>query len=106
MQDYNEENESENYEADYDELDLQGVLKEELSDAKDFIDEVGRERVESTEYYMGESPASASASTSQFVSTDVREAVLHLLPSLMRTFFGTEKIVEFLPKNAEYIPIA
>lgn len=106
MQDYNEENESENYEADYDELDLQGVLKEELSDAKDFIDEVGRERVESTEYYMGESPASASASTSQFVSTDVREAVLHLLPSLMRTFFGTEKIVEFLPKNAEDIPIA
>jgi len=29
-----------------------------------------------------------------------------MLPSIMRTFFGTNKIVEFVPRNAEDIPLA
>ena len=28
------------------------------------------------------------------------------MPSLMRTFFGTSKVVEFVPKNQENIPAA
>ena len=28
------------------------------------------------------------------------------MPSLMRTFFGTSKVVEFVPKNQEDIPAA
>jgi hypothetical protein len=43
---------------------------------------------------------------SEFVSTDVRESVLFMLPSIMRTFFGTKKIVEFVPKGPEDIPLA
>jgi len=90
----------------YDEEELQSVLKAELDDAKDFIDQVGDERAESTEYYLGNSPEGGSDIQSEYVSTDVRDAVLHIMPSLMRTFFGTKKIVEFIPKNAEDIPAA
>ena len=34
-------------------LDLTGVIKAEMDDAKDFIHQVGEERAESTEYYLG-----------------------------------------------------
>ena len=87
-------------------LDLTGVIKAEMDDAKDFIHQVGEERAESTEYYLGNEPESTSSVQSEFISTDVRESVLFMLPSIMRTFFGTKKIVEFVPKNAEDIPLA
>ena len=87
-------------------LDLTGVIKAEMDDAKDFIHQVGEERAESTEYYLGNEPESTSSVQSEFISTDVRESILFMLPSIMRTFFGTKKIVEFVPKNAEDIPLA
>ena len=93
-------------EDEFDEEELQSVLKSELDDAKDFIDQLGDERAESTEYYLGNSPEGGSDIQSEYVSTDVRDAVLHIMPSLMRTFFGTSKVVEFVPKNQEDIPAA
>jgi len=87
-------------------LDLVGVIKSEMDDAKDFIHQVGADRAESTEYYLGTEPSSTSSVQSEFVSTDVRESVLFMLPSIMRTFFGTKKIVEFVPKGPEDIPLA
>ena len=80
-------------------LDLVGVIKSEMDDARDFIHQVGADRAESTEYYLGTEPSSTSSVQSEFVSTDVRESVLFMLPSIMRTFFGTKKIVEFVPKG-------
>ena len=87
-------------------LRLSGVIKSEMDDAKDFIHQVGAERAESTEYYLGESPHGTSSMQSEFVSTDVRDSVLFMLPSIMRTFFGTKKIVEFVPHGPEDIPVA
>ena len=66
--------------------------------AKDFIHQVGYERAESTEYYLGNEPESTSSVQSEFISTDVRESVLFMLPSIMRTFFGTKKVVELCQK--------
>ena len=85
---------------------LQGILKSELDDARDYIEQVGEDRAEATEYYLGESPQGQSSMQSEYVSTDVRDSVLFMLPSIMRTFFGTNKIVEFVPRNAEDIPLA
>ena len=85
---------------------LAGVIKSEMDDAKDFIHQVGAERAESTEYYLGEQPQAQSSMQSEFVSTDVRDSVLFMLPSIMRTFFGTKKIVEFVPHGPEDIPVA
>ena len=85
---------------------LTSVVRAEMDDARDFIFQVGEERAESTEYYLGEEPEITSDLQSSYISTDVRDSVLFMLPSIMRTFFGTKKVVEFIPKNAEDIPIA
>ena len=97
---YTEENEALDIEE------LQGVLKSEMDDARDYIYQIGEERAESTEYYLGNEPDQNSALQSQYVSTDVRDSVLFMLPQIMRVFFGTNKVVEFVPKNVEDIPLA
>ena len=105
-----EENESSEMEVEVDEeIDMEhlaGVIKSEMDDAKDFIHQVGAERAESTEYYLGNAPEGTSSMQSEYVSTDVRDSVLFMLPSIMRTFFGTKKIVEFVPHGPEDIAIA
>ena len=103
---YNEEEIMAAVEEQGDMIDLVGVIKSEMDDAKDFIHQVGAERAESTEYYLGNEPEGTSSMQSEFVSTDVRESVLFMLPSIMRTFFGTKKIVEFVPKGPEDIDVA
>jgi len=85
---------------------LQGVLKAEMDDARDYIYQIGEERAESTEYYLGNEPDQNSALQSHYISTDVRDSVLFMLPQIMRVFFGTNKVVEFVPKNVEDIPLA
>jgi len=87
-------------------IDLVGVIKSEMDDAKDFIHQVGEERAESTEYYLGNEPEATSTLQSEFISTDVRDTVLFMLPNIMRTFFGTKKVVEFVPNGPEDIPLA
>ena len=91
---------------DTDLINLEGVIKSEMDDARDFIYQVGEERAESTEYYLGNEPESTSTLQSEFISTDVRDTVLFMLPSIMRTFFGTKKVVEFIPKGPEDIQLA
>ena len=90
----------------YNEEELQGVLKSEMDDAKDFIDQIDQDRADATDYYLGNSPTAQSSMQSEFVSTDVRDSVLFMLPSIMRTFFGTTKIVEFIPHGPEDIQLA
>jgi len=103
---YNEEEIKASVQEETDMIDLVGVIKSEMDDAKDFIHQVGAERAESTEYYLGNEPEGTSSMQSEFVSTDVRDSVLFMLPSIMRTFFGTKKIVEFVPKGPEDIEVA
>ena len=90
----------------YNEEELQGVLKSEMDDAKDFIDQIDEDRADATDYYLGNAPTAQSSMQSEFVSTDVRDSVLFMLPSIMRTFFGTNKIVEFIPHGPEDIELA
>jgi len=85
---------------------LKRVISSAMDDAKDFIDQIGQERALATEYYLGKEPSGTSSLQSEFVDTSVRDSILFMLPSIMRTFFGTKKVVEFIPKNAEDIPIA
>ena len=106
LEEEHEELEEENQQDEVDLEQLQGVLKGELDDAQDFIDALGEDRNKATRYYLGDEPASKSNLQSEFISTDVRDSVLYMMPSLMRTFFGTKKVVEFVPTGPEDIPLA
>ena len=85
---------------------VSSVIKAEYEDARDFVDQIGYERAEATNYYLGKKPGSVSSLQSEFIDTSVRDTVLFMLPSIMRTFFGTKKVVEFVPHSKEDIPIA
>lgn len=93
-------------EEEQDYTELSSIIKAEMDDAQDFSEELGQERSENTEFYLGEEPSDTSEMQSEYVSTDVREAVLHILPSIMRVFFGTKKVVDFIPRDKEDVALA
>ena len=87
-------------------LELSAVIKSAFDDAEDFNDSLAFERNENARYYNGEAPVEDAEGHSQFVSTDVSDAINFLLPQLMRTFFGHNKVVEFQPTSAEDVELA
>jgi len=81
---------------------LQGVISSEINDAISFIDDdIGGNRALATEYYYGQPFGDEEDGRSQVVSMDVRDTVQGILPSLMRIFFGPERVVEFMPHGPE-----
>jgi hypothetical protein len=86
---------------------LQGVISAEIYDAISFIDDdIGGNRALATEYYYGLPFGNEEDGRSQVVSMDVRDTVQGILPSLMRIFFGPERVVEFAPQGPEDIASA
>ena len=86
---------------------LQGILRNEIDDAVDFIDNtVSPVRARATEYYRGEPYGDEEEGRSQVVSMDVRDTVQAIMPSLMRVFTSSDKTVEFAPRSAEDVPAA
>jgi hypothetical protein len=86
------------------EEELQGVVSAEITDAISFIDDdIGGNRALATEYYYGLPFGDEEDGRSQVVSMDVRDTVQGILPSLMRIFFGPERVVEFMPQGPEDI---
>jgi hypothetical protein len=86
------------------EEELQGVVSAEIYDAISFIDDdIGGNRALATEYYYGMPFGDEEDGRSQVVSMDVRDTVQGILPSLMRIFFGPERVVEFMPQGPEDI---
>jgi hypothetical protein len=84
------------------EEELQGVISAEITDAISFIDDdIGGNRALATEYYYGQPFGDEDEGRSQVVSMDVRDTVQGILPSLMRIFFGPERVVEFTPQGPE-----
>ena len=84
------------------EEELQGVISAEITDAISFIDDdIGGNRALATEYYYGAPFGDEEEGRSQVVSMDVRDTVQGILPSLMRIFFGPERVVEFAPQGPE-----
>jgi hypothetical protein len=89
------------------EEELQGVVSAEITDAISFIDDdIGGNRALATEYYYGQPFGDEEEGRSQVVSMDVRDTVQGILPSLMRIFFGPERVVEFAPNGAEDVQAA
>ena len=48
---------------------INSVIKAEYEDARDFVDQIGYERAEATNYYLGKKPGSVSSLQSEFIDT-------------------------------------
>lgn len=95
-----------NYEPPMSDEKLGSIVSAELEDAISFADEVGEERASASRYYKGEPFGNEAEGRSQVVSTDVRDVVQGIMPSLMRVFFSSEKVVEFVPQGPEDVASA
>jgi len=90
-----------------DDTELAAIVRAELRDAAAFVDdELASDREESTKYYRGDPLGNEEDGRSQVISRDVRDAVQQILPSLMRVFFGSDRPVEYVPRNADDAPLA
>lgn len=80
----------------------QAIVAAELQDAADYIDtDIAKVRTVATKYYRGEPFGDEEAGRSQVVTHDVRDTVLAILPSIMRIFFGSERLGEYEPRGPE-----
>ena len=59
------------------------------------------EQTKATDYYMGRPFGNEEDGRSKVVSTDVRDTIQAMLPSLMRIFFGPEDTVEYEPHGPD-----
>ena len=87
--------------------DLEATVGGELNDAVSFVDsELSPVRARAIQYYRGEPFGNEEEGRSQVVSTDVRDTINGIMPSLMKVFFGSKKIVNFVPRNPEDVAAA
>ena len=86
---------------------LQGYVGAMIDDTKKFIDDsISPDRAKATEYYRGEKFGNEEDGRSSVVDMTVRDTVGKIMPALMRTFFGGERVVEFIPQTQFDVPFA
>ena len=85
-----------------DDTELQGIVSAELEDAVSYIDsDVSPIRARGTEYYRGDPFGNEEDGRSQVVAMEVRDTVSAMLPSLMKVFFSSENVVDYVPRGPE-----
>jgi hypothetical protein len=90
-----------------DEEEFRSRIRRAIEDTATYIDSyIAPERERAMSYYLGNKFGNEEDGRSQVVMTEVRDTVLAMLPSLLRIFTGTEKVVEFIPKGPEDIQVA
>lgn len=85
-----------------DDAELQSIINGELTDAVSYIDsDISPIRAKGTEYYRGDPFGNEEDGRSQVVAMEVRDTVSAMMPSLMKVFFSSENVVEFVPRGPE-----
>ena len=89
------------------EEELQSIVGSALDDAVDFIDNtISPLRATSIDYYQGKPFGNEEDGRSQVISLDVHDTIADILPSLMRIFFSSANVVEFVPFGKEDVKLA
>ena len=90
-----------------DDAELQSIIGSEIEDAISYIDsDLSPLRAQATQYYRGDLFGNEVDGNSQAVSTEVRDVVNSILPSVMKTMFSSERVVEFMPRGPEDVATA
>ena len=89
------------------EEELQSIVGSALDDAVDFIDNtISPLRATSIDYYQGKPFGNEEDGRSHVISLYVHDTIADILPSLMRIFFSSENVVEFVPFGKEDVKLA
>jgi hypothetical protein len=85
---------------DSDNSDYAATVREMIDDAKSFEDSIlAPDRDENLHYFYGEYPPPEGEGKSTAVSTDFRDTVMSILPSLIRIFTSSENTVNCKPNH-------
>ena len=96
--------ESDEGEGPMSEQDFDAHIKAMIEDAIQYQDtELSPLRAAATDRYLGRPFGNEEPGRSQVVLTKVRDAVVGALPSLLRVFFGAERVVEFVPADEQRV---
>ncbi len=84
---------------------LEGIVAGLIEEAVDYIDlSEAPDRIVASDYFNGRPFGNEEDGRSQVVSRDVRDTIALMLPQIMRTFFGTQRVVEYQPRFPEDVP--
>lgn len=86
---------------------LKRIMHGLISDAEELCDgELSPKREAASDYFLGRPFGNEEEGRSQVVVTEVRDVAHGTLPSLLRIFFGPDRVVEFAPRTEAGVPIA
>ena len=86
---------------------LLAQISQEIQSSLGFYSsDLSTQRKEALKYYLGEPLGNEVEGRSSVVSQDILEVVEAMLPSLMRMFTQSDKMVNFDPQQAEDVPYA
>lgn len=89
-----------------DDEDLEAYLRAEIDMAQSVQQTLSGHREELTRRYAGEPYGDEEDGRSKAVSRDFRDVVNAIMPSLMRIFWGPERVAEFTPRGPEDVAAA
>jgi len=82
-------------------------LSSEIESASgNFNTELSAQREQSMKYYLGEPFGNEIEGRSEIVTTDVRDTIEYIMPSLMRIFTTHNNVAEFEPQGPEDVEMA
>ena len=85
---------------------LLGRIRNEITDALGYDDEISKQREKAMEYYYGQPFGNEVEGRSQFVDSTVQDTIEWIKPSLMRVFASGDEMVKFNPHGPEDVPMA
>ena len=86
---------------------LASHLSSEIEQATGHMNsELSSQREDSMKYYLGEKFGNEIDGRSEIVTTDVRDTVEYIMPSLMRIFTTHNNVAEFEPQGPEDVEMA
>ena len=86
--------------------DTDALVSKAIEQAVQYAEELAPERVKATEYYHGLPLGNEEDGRSKAVLTEVRDAILGGIPSIIRVVHGPEHVVEFVPRRADSVAAA
>jgi len=86
---------------------LASKLSNEIESASgNFNTELSEQREDAMKYYLGEKFGNEIEGRSEIVTTDVRDTIEYIMPSLMRIFTTHNNVAEFEPQGPEDVEMA
>ena len=105
---YTEEGESPINEVDHlDDEEFLSHCRSQLDDAKDFLENhLSPHRSDALDVYHQKNYGDEEQGRSQYVDSTLRDTVNSILPSLLKIFTSSERVLEFMPRQPEDEPFA